>query len=242
MNFKTLLYESMDACQSLDEIDCDAWKEFFPKCRENLQRAKGSVDFSKPDQCSYVKDGCGNAGPFPVFRNLDCDTEVAPEAWDFYTKYTSQCLNGGQGPTPSPPAPAPVAPTPSSPTTPTSPTSPTDKKPYVPPEERGKDKKDKKKKEYTGDDTPKKKSHFFRNMSLLLLVTGGLYYYHKNYGFDLSFFQRYRRFRPVSSYDQGGDMYSGLTMESSTNFQPPTLPPTPMDMGGAPPNNGGHYI
>ena len=114
--------------------------------------------------------------------------------------------------------------------------SPTDKKPYVPPEDRGKDKKKdkKKKKEYK----PKKKSHFLRNMFLLLLLGGGAYYYHKNYGFDFSFLQRYRRFRPVSGYDQG-DMYSGLTMESSTSFQPPSLPPTPIDMGSG---NGGHFI
>ena len=250
MNFKTLLYEAMDACQSLDEIDCDAWKDFFPRCRENLLSSKGSVDFSKPDQCSYVHEGCGGAGPFPVFRNLDCDKEVSDEAWSFYTKYASYCLNNnGPAPQPTPvapPTPSPIAPAPAPGPDAgddyITPASPTDKKPYVPPEERGKDKKkNQKKKEYSGDKT-EKDSHFMRNVFWLLLIGGGVYYYYKNYGFDCSFFQRYRRFRPVASYDQGGDMYSGLTMESSTNFQPPTLPPTPMDMGGAPPNNGGHYI
>ena len=250
MNFKTLLYESLDACLSLDEIDCAAWVEFYPKCKENLLREKGSADFSKAGQCEYVHDGCGGAGPFPVFRRLDCGKEIDGEAWTFYTKYAQTCLNDGPsppGPAPSPAVtPAPVSPTPPAPAPEPSsddyitPVSPTDKKPYIPPEDRNKKKNEKKKKRADSGE-PKKKSHFMRNMFLLLLIGGGGYYYYKTYGFDFSFFQRYRRFRPVASYDQSGDMYSGLTMESSTSFQPPTLPPTPIDMGGGN-NNGGHYI
>uniref|UniRef100_A0A7S3PDF9 LNR domain-containing protein n=1 Tax=Amphora coffeiformis TaxID=265554 RepID=A0A7S3PDF9_9STRA len=245
MNFKTLLYESMDACLSLDEIDCGAWTEFYPKCKENLTRDKGTPDFTKTDHCKYVHDGCGNAGPFPVFRRLDCDKEVSNEAWTFYTSYAKSCMGNAPAPTPPAPTPTPPVPTPTPPAPAPAPStddyitpvSPSDKKPYVPPEERGK-----KKKKSSESGEPKKKSHFFRNMFLLLLVGGGAYYYHKNYGFDFSFLQRYRRFRPVSAYDQGGEMYSGLTMESSTSFQPPTLPPTPIDMGGGSHNNGGHFI
>lgn len=249
MNFKTLLYESLDACLSLDEIDCDAWSEFYPKCRQNLIDNKGGVDFRKAEQCTYVHDGCGGAGPFPAFRRLDCDKEVSNEAWNFYTDYSKSCQGSAPAPGPTPPAPSPTppSPTPPAPVAPTpsdddyiTPVSPSDKKPYVPPEERGK-KKDKKKTDSSTDSKPKKKSHFFRNMFWLLVIGGGAYYYYKNYGFDFSFLQRYRRFRPVSTYDQG-DMYSGLTMESSTSFQPPTLPPTPVDMGGGASNNGGHFI
>lgn len=247
MNFKTLLYETLDACQSLDEIDCDAWTEFYPVCQANVVRDLGSVDFSKADQCKYVRDGCAGAGPFPVFRRLDCDKEVSAEAWSFYTKYANGCLSDQPIPTPPAPAPTPPAPAPTPATPPPpipsiddddyiKPVSPSDKKPYVPPEERGKKKKESSK----GSSKPKKKSHFLRNMFLLALIGGGAYYYYKNYGFDFSFLQRYRRFRPVASYDNN-DMYSGLNMESSTSFQPPSLPPTPIDMGNGS-NNGGHFI
>ena len=50
-HFKTLLYESLDACKSLDEIDCDAWNEFYTPCKNNVQQMFGSADFSNHDQC-----------------------------------------------------------------------------------------------------------------------------------------------------------------------------------------------
>lgn len=252
MNFKTLLYETLDACQSLDEIDCDAWAEFAPKCQGNLVAEKGGADFttSTEEKCKYVHDGCGGAGPFPVFRRIDCDKEVSADAWSFYAQYSNSCLSDqepiptppGPGPTPVPPTPPAPTPTPPAPPAPSTddyitPVSPTDKKPYVPPEERGKKKK---KKKSADGSKPKKKSHFLRNMFWLLVVGGGAYYYYKNYGFDFSFLQRYRRFRPLAAYDSN-NMYTGLTMESSTSFQPPTLPPTPIDMGSGA-GNGGHYI
>jgi hypothetical protein len=51
MQFKTLLYESLDACQSLDEIDCDAWNEFYMPCQQNLVDQFKVADFSKKEQC-----------------------------------------------------------------------------------------------------------------------------------------------------------------------------------------------
>ena len=51
MRFKTLLYESLDACKALDEIDCDAWSEFYPKCKTNLETQFQQVDFRNKAQC-----------------------------------------------------------------------------------------------------------------------------------------------------------------------------------------------
>ena len=53
MSFKTLLYESVDACSALDEIDCAAWGEFWKPCRDNLSADLGKYDFSSKDQCKY---------------------------------------------------------------------------------------------------------------------------------------------------------------------------------------------
>lgn len=53
IHFKTLLYESLDACKSLDEIDCAAWSEFYPKCKTNLETAFDRVDFKSKSQCKF---------------------------------------------------------------------------------------------------------------------------------------------------------------------------------------------
>ena len=53
-SFKTLLYETLDACKALDEIDCDAWNEFYTPCKNNLVQMFGSVDFSNPAQCKQI--------------------------------------------------------------------------------------------------------------------------------------------------------------------------------------------
>jgi hypothetical protein len=53
VQFKTLLYEAIDACHSLDEIDCDAWNEFYSPCRTNMIAKFGTVDFRKTEQCTY---------------------------------------------------------------------------------------------------------------------------------------------------------------------------------------------
>jgi hypothetical protein len=251
MNFKTLLYESLDACMSLDEIDCGAWVEFYPQCKDNIMREKGSVDFGRTDQCDFMKSGCGGAGPFPVFRRLDCGEEVSADAWKFYMDYSNACLaaddNVNPGPTPTPPSPTPPTPyvppedrvTPAPAMSPSQPAAPSEKKKYIPPEDRGKKGSNSSSESSSSDQ--KTKSNFWRNLFVLGLLGGGAYYYHKTWGFDFSFLQRYRRFRPVPSFETGGggEMYSGLTMESSTSFAPPSLPPPPSAMMGGADNNGG---
>jgi hypothetical protein len=43
-------------------------------------------------------------------------------------------------------------------------------------------------------------------------------------------FVPYRQLRHNYSNFDDQDMYSGLALESSTTFEPPTLPPTPMQL------------
>lgn len=239
VHFKTLLYESLDACKSLDEIDCDAWKEFYRPCLTNLSAKFGSTDFSKKDQCDFVHDTCGGAGPFPSFRRLDCEAEVSSEAWDFYSKFATACLKddgGGSQPQPQPqpastaPKPAPTAPKPA-PVTPSGgkptpkPYIPKDNdKPYVPPPDNSKPSDSKQTPEYK----PKKgRFRWFWNTLLLGLLIGGGYYYYKRRSEGFTFV-RYRRMR--NNFRDDADMYSGLALESSTSFAPPTLPPTPGDL------------
>jgi len=239
MSFKSLLFESLDACTALDEIDCDAWSEFSPRCKENLESEFKKVNLRDSDQCDYMKDGCGGAGAFPAFRRLDCDKEIDSTDWAFYKDYESKCLKGSDGDPPT------RAPTPTSPTkSPTSPTrSPTRKTsspasrptptpyvaadddevepvPYVP-----------------SGSSSGKKSHWFRNLVVLGLLGGAGYYVYKK-RFDSFNFVQYRRVRNFGNfgYDMhnddsaGGGMYSNLN--SSTTFEPPSLPPTPQMMGG----------
>ena len=190
MNFKTILYESIDACQSLDAIDCDSWDEFWKPCKENLESEFGSSELTEKDQCEYVKNDCGNAGPFPAFRRLDCQDEIPEEAWDFYKKFSKKCLKGSDGippsdppslkppvPVPSPtpdtpkpapkPAPVPVpVPTPSGdkPTPkPYIPSDDNDSKPYVPSSDT--------------DDDKKSKSHWFRNLVIFSVSRKRKYYF-----------------------------------------------------------------
>jgi hypothetical protein len=166
---------------------------------------------------------------------LDCGKELPLPAWDFYNDYATGCLQGQSAPTPTGPTPtAPVAPAPT-PTnvapSPYNPGKPT-QKPYIPSDGSGS-------KPYTPADsnTPtspkksKKKSHFFRNFLILGLVAGGGYFYYKRRS-DTFNFIRYRRTR-MFDYDAAptgeSEMYSNLN--SSTTFEPPSLPPTPMFMG-----------
>jgi hypothetical protein len=58
VHVKTLLYESLDACQSLDEIDCAAWAEFYTPCKRNFEQTFGSVDFSKENTCTDIFPEC----------------------------------------------------------------------------------------------------------------------------------------------------------------------------------------
>merc|ERR1712232_557546 len=286
-NFKTLLYESVDACNSLDEIDCAAWSEFAIPCRTKLISEFQSQNFDDEKQCKFVHDGCGSDVPFPSFRRMDCDVneEVTTEDWKFYQDFAGKCLGddkGGNSPTPSTPkTPAPVAASPSGDDKPKP-------KPYVPPEDRDKgkqsptpapiatpDNKDDPASNSTDADTAPKKgkagkaSHFWRNLFLLALLGGGGYWYYRTWGTSLegvaifcgllvrffnSLIARLRGGRlPFSGggaqsgygYDSAGadTMYSGLSMESSTTFEPASLPPPPAAVGQ--PQGGqdsGYYI
>jgi hypothetical protein len=243
VNFKTLLYESLDACQALDEIDCDAWSEFSTPCKANLEAQYTTIDFSKAEQCDYVRNGCGGAGPFPAFRRLDCDAEVSAAAWSFYTTFADKCVKGSSSkPQPPGPRPAPVpVPAPSSPgTRPSKPYVPPDEndgkspsdsgKPYVPPEEDNK-------KSYSPPSEKKSGRRWFWSLFWICAIGGGAYYVYKRRSDGFSFI-RYRRMRnaiPSFGYGYGGggdsDMYMGLSLESSTTFEPPSLPPTPAAMG-----------
>lgn len=240
-NFKTLLYESIDACMSLDIIDCDAWNDFQKPCNVNLIAKFGSVDFGKKGQCEFVQGTCGGAGPLPSFRRLDCGKELPETSWDFYNQYSKFCIaadSKGNATSPvSPPAAAPLTPkVATKPPTPYQPVKPSNIKP--PPD---------KKPSYNGDRSnnrptykspdEKKKSHWFIYFVLIGLVCGVGYYIYKKQsdGFNLVRYRRMTNFRSGGSY-MDDDMFSGLTLESSTNFEPPSLPPTPMSM----PNNGGY--
>jgi hypothetical protein len=145
LHFKTLLYESLDGCRALDDIDCDAWLEFSGPCKKNLELMFGKVDFTAKEQCDYVHSTCGNVGPFPSFRKLDCDQELPKESWDLYLDFTKKCVgedndNNNSDKNKKSPTRAPTKPFPS-PVTPYIPSSDDENnnshsKPYISPEER----------------------------------------------------------------------------------------------------------
>ena len=226
-NFKTLLFESLDACKALDEIDCDAWSEFYYPCQKNLVKQFKKINLDKKsrknNQCNYIKDNCGGAGTFPAFRRLDCAGEIEKEAWDFHNEYVDKCLNGDDGIPPGGPTPAPT-PRPSrsnDDNTPSNGDKPTPK-PYKPSDDDDAVSPSNSKESSSGK--KKRKSHFWRNVFLLGLIGGGGYYYYKQ-RMDSFNFYRYRRTRNFDYDADQSAMYSALN--SSTTFQPPSLPPTP---------------
>lgn len=199
-NFKTLLYESLDACKALDEIDCDAWNEFQKPCKANIITKFGSISLDNKDQCDYIVSNCGGVGPFPSFRRLDCEDELPTGAWDFYKQYEQFCYNQDNSPVPPVPVPVPTAPVspsnqndddksgtsipaPPRPVRPSDQTTPSNKKPYVPPEERGKPS--------SKSSENKSKSHWFRNMVFITMAGGVGYALYKRRS-EFSFI-RYRR-------------------------------------------------
>jgi hypothetical protein len=103
---------------------------------------------------------------------------------------------------------------------------PTGAKRYVPPEDAGKTPSSPKKEKKKG-----KKHHFFRNVFFLGIIGGVGYWYYKKRSEAFSFV-RYRR----GPRNFGGDseMYTGLAMDGSSSFEPPSLPPPPsaIDDGG----------
>lgn len=239
-NFKTLIYEAMDACASLDNIDCAAWNEFQPSCKVNLMAKFGSVNFAQQDQCDFMThNNCGGTLPFPAFRRFDCQSEIPESAWDFYTEYSKFCLS----PIPGTPAPSPKVTPGKPPIIPYNiPVDPNRVRPgpynQAPTSEDSK--KDEKRSKYKSPDE-KRESHWFRNLTIVAILCGIAYFLYKRQsdGFN---FVRYRR---MTNFGAGGsgrygmddnDMFSGLSLESSTTFEPPSLPPTPMSM----PSNGGY--
>mmetsp|Transcript_39466 Transcript_39466/g.72297 ORF Transcript_39466/g.72297 Transcript_39466/m.72297 type:complete len:963 (+) Transcript_39466:182-3070(+) len=248
MNFKTLLYEAVDACKSLDAIDCAAWEEFYTPCKKNLVQMYDKVDFGSSDQCNYVKTSCGGAGPFPAFRRLDCGGEIAKPAWDFHTMYERGCLGASSYSSSSNVDPTPSAPTPSTPSSPsgTSPSSSTtEKKQYNPYNANGaSDEKKPYSPTYSSSDPEpdsdstsksehkKKKHHFFRNTFFLMVLAsvGYITYKKRRENFD---YNRFRQLREARNYaggmNSGGGVgeYTGVSLSDSCSFEPPTLPPTP---------------
>ena len=75
----------------------------------------------------------------------------------------------------------------------------------------------------------KKRKHRFLKFLLLVGVVGGAVYWYQKRRADSFNFVRYRRAR---NYGGDSDMYSGLAMEGSSSFEPPTLPPPPSAMDG----------
>jgi len=203
-NFKTLLWESLDACQALDNIDCAAWQEFASPCKDNIINKFSKVDFTREQQCEYVMEGCGGTGPFPAFRRLDCDGEIPKESWDFYNKYSVGCLEKDVNGNPVVPhipshgGSKPYIPTPYNP----------DFRPHGPREE---NKKYRHRKQ-------RKRRRFFLSLFLVSLIGVGVYYYQRRKGSEFSF-MGYRR-APAWADDEN---YSGLALES--NFTPPNFTP-----------------
>lgn len=243
IHFKTLLYESLDGCRSLDAVDCDAWAEFYKPCKDNIESKFRKVDFNQKLQCDYIHDTCGNVGPFPSFRRLDCDNEISGPAWDFYLDFRRNCLSYDG---PSMPNSQPVSPPrpvkPYNPNVPDKPSSnpapqpspwdikPEKRKKYVPPEKRG-------------------KNHTFRNFVLFSLFVYGGYWLYKNKfrgSFLDGYYTQFRARRARNNYGDDG-MYDSLVLENvgSSSFVPPSLPPPPsayeIPMNPPPPVNDGHY-
>jgi len=205
-NYKTLVHETLDACTSLDWIDCDAWTEFSNTCEPRLkQEFNNNVDFYKTKQCEFVENGCGGSGPFPAFRRLDCGGEIPKKNWDFWNAYSTGCALAVD-PVPTPPTPTPPSPTPPSPTPP----SPTP----VDPSKNG------------GGSEEKKGSAAGPVIGILAalgFVGGGAVVYkrRKDQG-ALASAYRYRPQRD-SSMD-GEELFSGMSVNSGS-FKPPSIPP-----------------
>jgi hypothetical protein len=238
INFKTLLYEAVDACKSLDAIDCAAWEEFYAPCKKNLLQMYDSVNFDNHDQCSYVENMCGGAGPFPAFRRLDCGGEIAKAAWDFHTMYERGCLKSS---TPNGSPAEPVTPA-AKPVPPVAPNTAPEKKPYQP-----SGGSDEKKPYYSSPDpepapdaTPSyaektRTHHFFRYTFIIMVLAGVGYIVHKKRRENFNY-MRFRQLREARNYAGGlgsgfgassGGEYTGVSMADSCSFEPPTLPPTP---------------
>lgn len=252
VNFKTLLYESIDACKSLDQIDCAAWEEFYIPCKDKIIDKYDAVNFDSADQCGFVQNSCGGVGPFPAFRRLDCGKEIAKSAWDFHIIYERGCLKSTSQSSSSSsssssnaipmPSPTPYIPKPVPHMSPSSSTS-TEKKAYTPSNANGStderkpylpDERKPYLPSYTSPDSSseitfssdKKTHHFLRNSLIIVsLASVGLYVYKKRRE-DFNYV-RFRQLREARNYAGGGGDYANVSMADSCSFEPPSLPPTP---------------
>merc|ERR1712176_792413 len=148
--------------------------EFWTPCKKKLESEFGTSEFTNKEQCDYVKNDCGGAGPFPAFRRLDCEEEIPTEAWEYYKTFSKRCLRGddgippGETPSDNPPVPSPTNKPYPSPTPPADKPTPKpyipsdDPKPYVPSSDTG--------------NKEKKKSRWFRNL-VIFCALGGVGYY-----------------------------------------------------------------
>jgi len=249
IHFKTLLHETLDACLALDQIDCAAWSQFYETCKDNVVNKFKKVDFTKKEQCTFVRDEeCGGSGPFPAFRRLDCGTEIPKPAWDFYTLYSRSCdkdhavSSSSTTSTTKTTKPKNTSSTSSSSsTTATTPsahpllekiakdaqeqaTNTQVSDPYTGNSEGSSIAASTKSHKYHSSDSGG--SHHFLWFLAICSTFGGIYYYRKNYSsseFDFARFQRYQNNRFMNRGQGDEAMYSGLTEGSS--FEPPTLPP-----------------
>eukprot|EP00592_Proboscia_alata_P007472 CAMPEP_0194360080 /NCGR_PEP_ID=MMETSP0174-20130528/7384_1 /TAXON_ID=216777 /ORGANISM="Proboscia alata, Strain PI-D3" /LENGTH=869 /DNA_ID=CAMNT_0039131365 /DNA_START=117 /DNA_END=2726 /DNA_ORIENTATION=+ len=248
--FKILVRETIDACQALDEIDCPAWEEFSRICKSNMMSSFNRADFATSDQCDFIHNGCGGAGPFPAFRRLDCGNEIPKTSWDFYQTYEKNCdydsgstSSSSSGSSSSNTYPIPV-PSPhavvTSPTRPPHPEKPppkpykpgktTPSKPYTPPYKAPEKEKDsdtsteEEEIEYKSITAQPKKHHrVFMWLFIVCGVFGGAFFYKRRDNMNMDYV-RYHRSRTAPATDDFG----GETMFNSLNtgsFQPVSLPP-----------------
>ena len=89
IHVKTLLFESLDACKSLDEIDCDAWTEFQSPCKNNIIKEFGSVDFSTDATCKHLPSSlCDVCQCGLIFGTLmQCFSPIFLLLESFYCRY-----------------------------------------------------------------------------------------------------------------------------------------------------------
>ena len=233
--FKTLLYEAIDACKSLDNIDCAALDEFYSTCKTNLSREFSNPGFESSDsneQCEYVSRGCGGSGTFPSLRKMDCGVgkEVSKSVWDFYKIFNRECWDeiikdtpGGVPSDSANPYPTPVAPpVPSTPHSAWNPPTPEVKPKYYSPSESDPEPDAEK----TYIETKTHHSYIlFPFVALAFLITGYVWHKKRRENFN---YMRFRQMRAARNFGGGGD-YHDLSMADSTSFEPATLPPRPTE-------------
>jgi len=71
-DFQSVVEESWEACDALDQIDCPYLAYYVNACIDTLERQFGLIDLSDPDQCMIIDTyGC-KRNPIPTVRKWDC--------------------------------------------------------------------------------------------------------------------------------------------------------------------------